>query len=40
MKVEYIPTNDMLADALTKALPRPNFDKLRLSMGVEPRLAE
>ena len=38
MKVEYIPTSEMLADALTKALPQPNFQKLRLSMSVEPRL--
>ena len=40
MEVIYIPTGEMLADALTKALPRPNFEKLRLSMGVEARLAK
>jgi hypothetical protein len=27
--VEYISTSDMLADALTKALPRPTFTLLR-----------
>ena len=38
MKVDYVSTSDMVADTLTKALPRPSFEKHRLSMGVEPRL--
>ena len=38
MKVDYVPTGDMVADILTKALPRPSFEKLRLAMGVEPHL--
>ena len=39
MKVDYIPTSDMVADTLTKALPRPAFEKFRTLMGVEPRLS-
>ena len=38
MKVDYVSTGDMVADTLTKALPRPSFEKHRLAMGVEPRL--
>ena len=38
MRIEYIPTGDMTADALTKGLPKPSFEKHRLGMGVEPRL--
>ena len=38
MQVDYIPTSDMVADALTKALPKPAFEKFRSSMGVLPRL--
>ena len=38
MKVDYVSTGDMVADTLTKALPRPSFEKHCLAMGVEPRL--
>ena len=38
IKVDYVPTSEMVADTLTKGLARPSFEKLRLSMGVEPRL--
>ena len=35
MKVVYCPTADMVADTLTKGLPRPSFEKFRSAMGVE-----
>ena len=38
IQVEYIPTDDMVADTLTKSLARPKFEHFRLLMGVEPRL--
>ena len=38
VKVEYVPTDQMLADTLTKSLARPKFENFRLLMGVEPRL--
>ncbi|KAL8276538.1 hypothetical protein RQP46_011086 [Phenoliferia psychrophenolica] len=36
IKVTYIPTTDMVADIMTKSLPRPAFEKFRLAMGVTP----
>lgn len=35
MRVEYIPTKEQIADCLTKALPTPQFEKLRSYMGIE-----
>lgn len=32
---EYVPTGENIADAMTKALPRPAFTKCRAAMGVE-----
>ena len=34
ISVEYIPTEDQLADVLTKALPRAKFEKLRARAGI------
>ncbi|KAL8278909.1 hypothetical protein RQP46_008578 [Phenoliferia psychrophenolica] len=34
--VTYIPTSDMVADVMTKSLPRPMFEKFRDAMGVTP----
>ena len=34
LSVVYCPTGDMVADTLTKGLPRPSFEKFRLGMGV------
>jgi hypothetical protein len=34
--VEYIPTNDMVADVMTKSLACPSFDLFRNAMGVAP----
>ena len=34
VKVEYCPTNEMLADALTKGLSRDKFERLRAAMHV------
>ena len=34
IEVVYVPTEDMVADALTKALPRPRFTKLVSKMRV------
>ena len=34
INVKYVPTADMLADALTKGLARPKFEKFRNEMGV------
>ena len=31
----YCPTNEMIADLLTKPLPRGQFEALRLAMGME-----
>ena len=35
INIEYCPTGDMVADAFTKSLPRPAFEKFRAEMGVE-----
>ena len=32
--VSYCPTNDMIADVMTKAVPRVKFEKFRSSLGV------
>ena len=32
--LEWIPTSEMVADTLTKALPRPLFHKFSNSMGM------
>ena len=32
--MDYLPTGDMLADLLTKALPREKVERFRQSMGV------
>jgi hypothetical protein len=37
IRVEYVPTQDQLADILTKALPRPAVEKLRSLMGLRGR---
>ena len=34
--VRYIPTGDMVADIMTKALPAPTFERLRGALGVLP----
>ena len=34
VKLEYCPTGDMVADTLTKGLPKPAFEKFRAGMGV------
>lgn len=34
ISLQYCPTQDMIADALTKGLPRPQFEKLREGLGV------
>ena len=36
IEVEHIPSRDMIADCLTKPLPRPLFDDLRNRLGVLP----
>ena len=34
LRVEYCATGDMVADTLTKGLPKPAFEKFRVAMGV------
>ena len=34
IQLEYCPTDEMIADVLTKGLPRPQFEKLRSKLGV------
>jgi hypothetical protein len=34
VSLTYCPTEDMVADILTKAVPRQQFEKLRNLMGV------
>ncbi len=36
INLHYVPTNDMIADILTKPLPRVKFQRLRPMMGVVP----
>ena len=36
ISLEYCSTEEMLADILTKPLPRPRFKKLRVTMGMDP----
>ena len=33
--LQYFPTNDMIADLLTKGLPRQKFECLRRAMGID-----
>ena len=35
INVVYIPTGEMVADTLTKPLPKPGFEKFRTLMGVQ-----
>ena len=34
MDVVYVPTGEMVADTLTKGLPKPAFEKHRAGMGI------
>ena len=36
IELVYCPTDEMVADILTKGLPKPKFEELRSSMGVSP----
>ena len=36
IQLVYCPTENMLADILTKGLPKPRFEQLRLFLGVKP----
>ena len=38
LQLEYVPTGEMIADTLTKSLPKPKFQKFRSAMGVHPML--
>ena len=35
ISLRYCPTQEMIADLLTKGLPRPQFEKLREGLGVK-----
>jgi len=35
LTLQYCPTNDQLADIMTKALPRHKFDTFRKELGVQ-----
>ena len=35
LEIEYIPTGKMIADTMTKGLPKPKFVEFRSSMGVQ-----
>ena len=35
IQLEYSPTDEMIADVLTKGLSRPQFEKLRSKLGVK-----
>ena len=39
IELAYCPTEKMIADILTKGLPKPKFEELRCLMGVEPLLS-
>ena len=36
INIRYCPTDEMVADLLTKPIPRGIFEKLRCSLGMEP----
>jgi len=44
IKLNYVPTDEIIADIFTKPLPKPAFKKLRIKLGIfsltdiEPRL--
>ena len=37
IRIEYVPTDDNVADVMTKALARDKFDKFRALIGVQQR---
>ena len=37
--VNYILTQDMVANLMTKAIPRPAFERFRAAMGVQRQLS-